>query len=117
MIDEARAGGDESDLPDPAGAAVSIAEVGYVDGETSVRLDVTGVPEGARVELVGYERPAPGAAWVQPTQLFYVGPVPTGEGVSVEGERNCVAVEYRFDLYVGGRLADSATAPGGQPTC
>lgn len=117
LIDGARAGDDSAEPADPGGAAVAVGDVGYADGATDVRLEVTGVPEGARVELVGYERPAPGAAWVQPAELFYAGPVPDGSGLSVDGVRSCVAVEYRFDLYVDGQFADSATAPGGEPTC
>ncbi len=102
---------------DPEGASISIVTASYANGATEIQLSTSGVEEGAQVAVVGYERPAPGAAWVQPAELFYVGPDVRGDGVSVDGDRSCVAVEYRFDLYVGGEYASSATAPGAAPSC
>ncbi|MEZ5239090.1 MAG: hypothetical protein R2716_09145 [Microthrixaceae bacterium] len=72
----------------------------------------------AAVALVGYERPAPGADWVQPAELHYTGPAAdVGRGVTVRTPRRCTPVEYRFDLYVEGVRADSVEAPGTEPTC
>lgn len=106
--------------PEDAGpASVAVDGVSYEDGTTTVALSTTGdVPEDAIVAVVGYERPAEGAPWVQPPELFYTGPVvDQAEPTPFATPRTCVAVEYRVDLYVEGVLADSATAPGGTPTC
>jgi hypothetical protein len=84
-----------------------------------VKLDLSGIPEGAAIATVGYERPAEDAAWVQPPALFYSGPQRQGrgQGVSIATPRNCVAIEYRFDLYVEGEFRNSVAFPGAAPTC
>lgn len=97
---------------------VEILEARFADDKTTVLVDTDGVSDGADVAIVGYERPAPDANWVQPSELLYFGPPPSGDqATELDTPRHCVAVEYRFDLYVEGKLVDSATAPGGQPTC
>ena len=103
---------------DTSGVSFEIARAAYDDGTTTVAVPVEGLDPDAAVAVVGYERPADDAAWVQPTELFYAGP-PAGDGggVTLRTPRNCVAVEYRFDLYVEGELFATRTAPGGDPTC
>ncbi len=98
-------------------ASITSSEASFVNGLTSVSLQVAGVADDDIVTVVGYERPAPGAAWVQPAELFYTGPAVDRGGVSVPTPQKCVPVEYRFDLYVEGVLRDSSTAPGGTATC
>lgn len=103
---------------DTSGISFEIGEATYADGTTTVAVPTSGVPPDAAVAVVGYERPAPGAGWVQPAELFYAGPsAGDGSGVTIETPRNCVAVEYRFDLYVEGERVGTRTAPGGDPTC
>lgn len=119
MVAAAAAGSDRID-PDrspPPAASLEILSATFADDVTTVQLASTGVPAGAQVVVAGYERPAPGASWVQPAPLFYVGPLGAGGGVEVPTPQVCVPVEFRFDLYVDGVLADSATSPGGAPTC
>ena len=69
------------------------------------------------VTIVGYERPAEGASFVQTDQLFYVGPPGDGSGFTFDTPRACAPVEFRFDLYVEGVFVESVTAPGGEATC
>lgn len=107
---------------DPSEAATSdatlqIVQAEFADGVTTVELARTGVPAGTPVVLAGYERPAPGASWVQPAALFYAGPIGDGGSLEVPTPQVCAPVEFRFDLYVNGVLTDSATSPGGRPTC
>lgn len=100
------------------GSRLEVLEARYDDGVTTVRFELDGVDDAAAVALVGYERPAPGADWVQPAELHYTGPAAdVGRGVTVRTPRRCTPVEYRFDLYVEGVRADSVEAPGTEPTC
>ncbi|MEZ5240071.1 MAG: hypothetical protein R2716_14325 [Microthrixaceae bacterium] len=100
------------------GSSLEVLEARYDDGVTTVRFELDGVDDAAAVALVGYERPAPGADWVQPAELHYTGPAAdVGRGVTVRTPRRCTPVEYRFDLYVEGVRADSVEAPGTEPTC
>lgn len=100
------------------GATLEVVEVGYDGGSTRARFALGGVADDAVISIVGYERPAPGADWVQPAELFYSGvATDVGQGVNVSSPRRCVPVEYRFDLYVEGELADTVTAPGATATC
>ena len=101
----------------PDDAALTVTQADFGDDELSVDLDVEGVGDDATVTIVGYEKPTSDAAWVQPTELFYAGPPPTGTGLSISTPRQCDPVEYRFDLYVEGRIVDTATSPGTEPTC
>lgn len=102
----------------PAEAGFEVAEVRHVDGTTVVDLMPVGLETDTTVTVVGYERPAEGATWVQPAELFYAGAPGTGDGaLEVESPRACEPVEYRFDLYVEGVFVERVTAPGGEPTC
>lgn len=101
----------------PEDAVLTVTQADFGDDELSVDLDVEGVNDDATVTIVGYERPTPDASWVQPTELFYAGPPPTGTGLAISTPRRCDPVEYRFDLYVEGRLVDTETSPGVEPTC
>lgn len=98
-------------------ATIAGATATFDDGATFVEIDMDGVASDNNVALVGYERPAPGAAWVQPSEIFYTGPPGGGDGATILTPRNCVATEYRFDLYVEGEFRESVTVPGGAPTC
>ena len=106
---------------DPSGQApvtLDVVEATFADDTTTLRFSYDGIPNDAAVAIVGYERPAPGATWVQPAELFYAGEVPSGgEGVTINTPRSCAPVEYRFDLYVEGQLVDSVTSPGVDATC
>ncbi|MEZ5267864.1 MAG: hypothetical protein R2789_04590 [Microthrixaceae bacterium] len=106
---------------DPSGQApvtLDVVEATFADDTTTLRFSYDGIPNDAAVAIVGYERPAPRATWVQPAELFYApGEVPSGgEGVTIN-TRSCAPVEYRFDLYVEGQLVDSVTSPGVGATC
>jgi tetratricopeptide (TPR) repeat protein len=119
QIAAARAALDGREVPEPVDqpTQLQIDAVDFSDGVTTVALAPVALPPGASVVVAGYERPAPDAPWVQPAELFYVGPPGDGSGVTLDTERACVAVEYRFDLYVNGRFVDSAIAAGGPATC
>jgi tetratricopeptide (TPR) repeat protein len=99
------------------GATIRVDTVAFADDRTFVDLDVGGVAPDAVITVVGYERPAPGATWVQSPELLYVGPSADNEGLGILTPRACVPVEYRFDLYVEGEPVGRADAPGGAPTC
>ena len=103
------------DAPD-AGELV-LDDVRYADGELNFSMSVTGVADQAIVTVVGYERPAEGAAWVQPTELFYVGPPPLGRPNTIPAPRACSPLAHRFDLYVEGVRVDHAEAEGGDASC
>jgi hypothetical protein len=105
------------DAEAPAGADVAVEELEFVDGFTNVRLAVTGVDATDQVITAAYERPSPDGPWVQPPELFYVGPPPPGAGYTFRTPRACHPVEYRVDLYVNGVYAASTTSPGGAATC
>lgn len=96
---------------------LEIEQLTFADDTTTVDLGVTGLPENVQVIVAVYERPAPGASFVQPAKLFYVGVPESQEGITLSTPRACVPVEYRVDLYVSGIFADSAFSPGGAPTC
>lgn len=110
-----------SDLPDtgtdPADVELTIEQLSWADGKTTIDLAIGGIPDGQDIAVVGYERPAPGASFVQPAELFAVGPKTDLGGVQIRSPRACVAVEYRVDVYVDGGLAASQTTPGADPTC
>ena len=101
------------------GGSVAVEQVTFVDGQTTVNLSVTGVADDQVVTVVGYERPADGASFVQPSELFYVGPPvgSGGDGITLTTPRNCEPTEYRFDLYVEGVFVDSVVARGVTATC
>jgi tetratricopeptide (TPR) repeat protein len=103
----------------PTGVTVSVTQVDFIDGQTTIDLDAAGVPPDSTITLVGYERPADGASFVQPAELFYVGPLggAGGGALTLTTPRNCHPTEYRFDLYVEGVFVDSVTAPGVSATC
>lgn len=105
--------------PDSTGdIGFEVIEAHFADDTTTLRFDLTGIDDDTAVALVGYERPAPGADFVQPRELFYAGTAAgRGDGVRLDTPRSCAPVEYRFDLYVEGELTDTATAPGVTPTC
>ncbi len=99
-------------------AGFEVLQADFADDSTSLRFGWEGIDEGAAVSVIGYERPAPDAGWVQPGELFYAGALPAdGAGVTIDTPRSCAPVEYRFDLYVEGEFVESLTAPGVAPTC
>ncbi len=67
--------------------------------------------------VAAYERPSPDGPWVQPAELFYVGPPSDGAGFTFRTPRACHPVEYRVDLYVNGAFAATTNYPGVAPTC
>ena len=101
----------------PAGAGIAVETLRFADGFTTADLAVTGVPATDQVIIAVYERPSADGPWVQPSELFYVGPPPDGSGYTFRTPRACHPVEYRVDLFVDGLYAASTTAPGGAPTC
>ena len=119
LVSEARSEDPLVDV-DPDDVELTVRRAEFAEGGTDVAFDVSGVDEDAVAVIAGYERPAPGASWVQPADLFYAGPPPeggSGEGVTIPTDRSCAPVEYRFDLYVEGVAVDSVTAPGVAATC
>lgn len=115
VSDIASGGKLSGDVPDDVAFAPS--QVTFADDQTTVDLRATGIPPDAWVTVVGYERPAEGAGWVQPAELFYTGQT-IGEGsLTIDTPRNCDPIEWRFDLYVNGAPADSMTLPGVEATC
>lgn len=115
------AGRDLGDAPsDDVGFGVIRAEYSPDDLATDVAFEISGVGSDDVITVAGYERPAPGASWIQAPELYYVGPPGAGgagSGMSIPTVRACRAVEYRFDFYVEGEFITSDTAPGGDPTC
>jgi tetratricopeptide (TPR) repeat protein len=101
----------------PDSATLRVNEVAFADGKTTIDVTVDGVTDDAHVMVIGYERPAPDAGWVQPIELLYSGPPPGDGSLTIDTPRHCDPVEWRFDLYVEGGLADSVTAPGVAATC
>ncbi len=113
----ALAAGADPSAPPPTDATLQIVQAAFADGVTTIELARSGVPTGTSVVIAGYERPAPGASWVQPAALFYAGPSGDGGVIELPTPQVCAPVEFRFDLYVNGIPTDSATSPGGSPTC
>ncbi|MCD9625698.1 hypothetical protein [Rhabdothermincola salaria] len=101
----------------PPDASVTIETLAFADDRTTVELDIAGVGDDDQVIIAIYERPAPGASWIQPSELFYVGLPTDGQGITLSTPRACAPVEYRVDLYVDGVSAATATAPGTTATC
>ncbi len=98
--------------------SLAVEQASFADNTTTVKFALDGVTDETAVAVVGYERPAPGAAWVQPPALFYAGSTTDrGNGVSIDTPQTCAPVEFRFDLYVEGRFVSSTNAPGGKATC
>ena len=108
---------DDTGGPPPPDAAVDVETLRFVDDVTTVDLAIRGVPADNQVIVAVYERPSPGGPWVQPAELFYVGPPTDGAGITFRTPRACDPVEYRIDLFVNGAFADTTTAPGVAPTC
>lgn len=103
----------------PEGGSVEVEGLRYGDGKFRLRTSWKGLPEGTAVTLVGFERPAPGSAWVQPRDLSLFRTL-GGSGADsgqVTIERECTPVEVRVDAYLDGAFSDSFTGPGGKPTC
>lgn len=98
-------------------ATISAATVAFDDGATTLDIEMSDVPDDNNIALVVYERPGADAAWVQPRELFYTGPQGEGGGGSIITPRNCLATEYRLDLYVEGEFRDTVTVAGAEPTC
>jgi tetratricopeptide (TPR) repeat protein len=111
------AAGDELSGEVPDGAAFEPSVVTFADDETTVDIRAAGIPDGAWVTVLGWERPAEGASWVQTAELFYTGQTIGSGALTIDTPRNCDPVEWRFDLYVNGAPADSMTLPGVAPTC
>ncbi len=107
-----RAGTDAS--PD---ARIASATASYDEGITSVNVQLEGLDEQDTIVIAGYENPGGDAGWVQPEEIYYIGPPTSGDGASFQTPRSCVATEYRFDLYVEGGLRDTITVPGAAATC
>lgn len=104
--------------PDSAGGRLEVNTISFMGDTTTIGLSPTGVPADATVAVFGYEQPAPGATFVQPHELGYVGPADASDITqALWTPRACAPVAYRFDLYVEGKLVDSADAPGVAPTC
>lgn len=99
-------------------ARFEIREASFEDDQSMIDVGVTGLPADATVTIIGYERPSPSAAFVQPQELFYSGrPLDVLGAPPIETPRACHPVEYRFDFYVESELVESRIVPGGVETC
>ncbi len=116
-LETERSVGHELAVVDNTSASIRIERASYSDGALSVDLSVTDVEPNATITVVGFEKPAIDASWVQPAETFYVGPPGDSGDISVPAVRACNPTEFRFDLYVNGTFASSAEAAGGDPTC
>jgi hypothetical protein len=102
----------------PDDATLRINDIVVADDTVDFDLDVGGVDTEDTVTVLAYERPVPDGPWVQPPTLSYFGPpVAPGRAPPLRAERACQPTEFRVDLYVNGAPADTATAPGVEPTC
>jgi len=123
MLDQTIAGesalfvGRDMTFDAPDAAELVLDDLDYTDGELTAALSVTGAADDDVVTVVGYELPAEGAGWVQPTELFYVGPPTRGRPTTITAQRACVPLAHRFDLYVEGVPVDSVEAQGGAASC
>jgi len=110
--------GERASGSSPAGATLVLNDIVVGDDTVDFDLDVGGVGADDTVTLLAYERPVPDGPWVQPPTLAYIGPlVAPGSAPPLRAERVCRPTEFRVDLYVNGAPADSAAAPGVEPTC
>lgn len=102
----------------PDDVTLLINDIVFADDTVDFDLDVDGVSADDTIAVLVYERPVPDGPWVQPPNLSYFGPlVPPGSAPPLRADRACDPTEFRVDLYVNGAPADSATAPGVEPTC
>ena len=111
--------GEEMSGAEVPGASFSLGEVTYVDGELTSNFEYEGLPAGTPVTVYIYEQPAEGAAFVQAAELARFAPLEGSGSTSgtVDLERACQPVAFRYDVYVNGTPAASLDAPGTQPTC
>jgi len=102
----------------PRGSA-TVHGLRYADGRLRLRLRWDDLPAGTALSAIGFERPATGAAWVQPPGLALFRTVggSGGEAVSVALERACTPTRVRVDVSLDGALTESVTGPGGAPIC
>jgi tetratricopeptide (TPR) repeat protein len=111
--------GEEVSGEAPAGVEFSLDRSEFADGELDTELSYTGLPDGSLVSLYVYEQPAEGVAFAQSAELARFVTLEGSGSISgtVEIERACRPVAFRYDLYVDGGLVASFDAPGGEPTC
>lgn len=103
----------------PARGSVTVEGLGYEGGILRLRVRWRDLPAGTAVTAIGYERPRPGAPWVQPRDLGLFRTL-SGDGeetFAVPVERACAPTALRVDLSLDGAPAGSVTAPGVPPTC
>jgi tetratricopeptide (TPR) repeat protein len=103
----------------PPKGTVEVGDLRYENGEFRLGIQWDDLPAKTAVTLIGFERPAPGGAWVQPRDLSLFRTL-GGSGRDsgqVPIERNCTPVEVRVDIYLDGAFLETATGPGGKPTC
>lgn len=103
----------------PSRGSATVQGLRYADGRLRLRLRWEGLPPGTALSAIGFERPAAGAAWVQPPGLALFRTVGGSgqEAVSVALERACPPTRVRVDVFLDGALTESATGPGSPPGC
>jgi tetratricopeptide (TPR) repeat protein len=103
----------------PERGSVTVEGLGYRDGTLRLRLRWRDLPTDTAVTAIGFERPRPGAPWVQPRDLALFRTL-SGDGeeaLTVPVTRACAPADLRVDLHLDGAPAGSVTAPGVPPTC
>ncbi len=103
----------------PGRGTAAVEGLRYADGRLRLTLRWKDLPPKTALTAIGFERPTPGAPWVQPRDLGLFRTV-SGSGeetLSVPLERACTPAEVRVDVYLDGAPAESVTGPGGTPTC
>lgn len=103
----------------PGRGSATVQGLRYADGELKLRLRWQNLPPDTALTAIGFERPTPGGAWVQPRDLALFRTV-SGSGeqaISVPLDRACTPTRVRVDVYLGGAPAGSFTGPGGPATC
>jgi tetratricopeptide (TPR) repeat protein len=111
--------GEEMSGEAPAGAEFTLDQAELVDDELSTTLSYSGLPDDSLVSLYVYEQPVEGAPFAQPAELARFVTLAGSGSLSgtVDVERVCRPVAFRYDVYVEGARVASLDAPGGEPTC
>lgn len=103
----------------PARGAVAVRGLRFADGELMLSLRWSDLPAGTALSALVYERPLPGGAWTQPSDLALFATV-AGSGerkIAVPLERVCKPTRVRVDVYLNGTRTLTRTGPGVAATC